>query len=83
LVRGVIAAKVKSTDGRISAKRFVPIAQAAGYAGSARNFRQTLADAKKQWRRDRRKFRRWLPTPGESSSSIGPTRVAGMCSVRW
>lgn len=35
-VRHVIDEKVKATDGRISAKRLLPIAQAAGYEGSAR-----------------------------------------------
>ena len=38
-VSGVIWEKVRSTDGRISAKRLLPVAQAAGYRGSARNFR--------------------------------------------
>ncbi|MDF2711434.1 MAG: hypothetical protein K0R62_7086 [Nonomuraea muscovyensis] len=28
-----------------------PLAQAAGYAGSARNFRRLVAEAKKTWRR--------------------------------
>lgn len=35
----MIAEKVRATDGRISAKRLLPIARAAGYEGSARNFR--------------------------------------------
>jgi hypothetical protein len=49
-VREVIAAKVRSTDGRISAKRLLPVAQAAGYTGSPRNFRRAVADARR-WRR--------------------------------
>ena len=64
-VRGVIAEKVRATDGRISAKRLLPVAQAAGYRGSARNLRRAVADAKSRWRRDRRVFRPWVPTPGE------------------
>ena len=32
-VKDVIAEKVRATDGRISAKRLLPIAQAAGYSG--------------------------------------------------
>lgn len=64
-VRDVIAEKVRATDGRISAKRLLPIAQAAGYAGSARNFRRAVAEAKAAWRRQRRVFRPWVPTPGE------------------
>jgi transposase len=62
---GVIEEKVKATDGRISAKRLLPVAQAAGYTGSARNFRRAVAEAKARWRRQRRVFRPWLPTPGE------------------
>ena len=53
-VRGVIDDKVRSTDGRISAKRLLPIAQAAGYTGSARNFRRAVAESKARWRRQRR-----------------------------
>lgn len=64
-VAGVIAEKVKATDGRISAKRLLPVAQAAGYAGSARNFRRAVAAAKAAWRRQRRIYRPWVPTPGE------------------
>jgi transposase len=65
VVRAVIDDKVKGTDGRISAKRLLPIAQAAGYTGSARNFRRAVAESKARWRRQRRVFRPWTPTPGE------------------
>jgi transposase len=64
-VRDVIADKVRATDGRISAKRLLPIARAGGYTGSARNFRRAVADAKQTWRRQRRVFRPWQPLPGE------------------
>lgn len=50
-VRELIGEKVRASDGRISAKRLLPIAQAAGYRGSARNFRRAVADAKAVWRR--------------------------------
>ena len=81
-VHDVIAEKVRATDGRISAKRLLPMAQAAGYTGSARNFRRAVADAKQTWRRDRRVFRPWLPTPGEHLVIDWTTRAAGMCSAR-
>lgn len=64
-VRGLIAEKVKATDGRITAKRLLPAARAAGYTGSARNFRRAVAAEKAEWRRRRRTYRPWLPTPGE------------------
>lgn len=64
-VTGVIWEKVRATDGRISAKRLLPIARAAGYSGSARNFRRAVAEVKAAWRRQRRVFRPWVPTPGE------------------
>ncbi|MEV4415693.1 IS21 family transposase [Catellatospora sp. NPDC049609] len=57
--------KVKSTDGRITAKRLLPIARAAGYEGSARTFRRTVAEQKARWKRLRRVYRPWAPTPGE------------------
>jgi hypothetical protein len=42
IVAGVVAAKVRKTKGRISAKRLLPEARAAGYTGSARNFRRLV-----------------------------------------
>jgi transposase len=65
VVRDVIAEKVRATDGRISAKRLLPAARAAGYVGSARNFRRAVADAKRRWARQRRIYRPWVPVPGE------------------
>jgi len=49
-VREVVVQKVKASKGRISAKRLLPVARAAGYVGSDRNFRRLVADVKKQWR---------------------------------
>jgi transposase len=60
----LVAARVKATAGRISAKRLLPAARAAGYAGSARNFRRLVAEAKGAWRRDHHRGRRpavWSP----------------------
>ena len=37
----------RSRQGRISAKRLLPIARAAGYDGSARNFRRLVAEQKR------------------------------------
>jgi len=66
LVAELAADRVAVTKGRISAKRLLPAARAAGYAGSARNFRRLVAEAKRTWRRDNHRGRRpavW--TPGE------------------
>jgi transposase len=46
-----VAEKVVKTQGRITAKRLLPVARAAGYEGSARNFRRLVARAKDEWRR--------------------------------
>ena len=64
-VAKLIGEKVRSSDGRISAKRLLPIAKAGGYAGSARNFRRAVAKAKAEWRGQRRVYRPWVATPGE------------------
>jgi transposase len=56
--------KVDRTHGKISAKRLLPAARAAGYAGSARNFRRLVAAQKRAWRRDHHRGRRpgvWAP----------------------
>ena len=36
----LVATRVKSSKGKMSAKRLLPVARAAGYEGSARNFRR-------------------------------------------
>jgi hypothetical protein len=64
-VQQLIAERVRASDGRISAKRLLPIAQAAGYVGSARNLRRAVAEAKATWRRQRRTYRPWVAVPGE------------------
>jgi transposase len=61
----LIAERVRSTDGRISAKRLLAPCQAAGYGGSLRHLRRAVAEAKAAHRRVRRVYRPWQPVPGE------------------
>src|SRR3984957_19293028 len=63
-VAELVAASVERTKGRITAKRLLPVAAAAGYVGSARNFRRLVADAKDRWRAKNHRGRRpgvWAP----------------------
>lgn len=63
-VSEIVAEQVRLSQGRIEAKRLLPAARAAGYAGSDRNFRRLVSTAKKQWRRDHHRGRRpavWKP----------------------
>jgi len=63
-VAALVAERVEKTSGRISAKRLLPAARAAGYAGSPRNFRRLVAAAKQAWRREHHRGRRpavWSP----------------------
>lgn len=63
-VRDLVAQAVKSSRGRISAKRLLPRARAAGYGGSDRNFRRLVAQEKQAWRREHGRGRRpavWAP----------------------
>lgn len=63
-VRDVVAERVAKTHGRITAKRLMPVAVAAGYDGSARNLRRLVADEKKKWRTSNHRGRRpgvWSP----------------------
>src|SRR5580692_3178976 len=63
-VRTLVTDRVRTSAGRISAKRLLPAARAAGYAGSARNFRRLVAEAKGQWRAGHHRGRRpavWSP----------------------
>jgi len=49
-VADLVTEQVAKTVGKISAKRLLPAARAAGYEGSDRNFRRLVADAKRAWR---------------------------------
>jgi transposase len=63
-VRDVVADRVAKTQGRITAKRLLPVAVAAGYSGSGRNFRRLVAEEKRKWRQSNRRGRRpgvWAP----------------------
>lgn len=64
-LRDIVAARLAATDGRISAKRLLPLCRAAGYEGSARHLRRAVAEARREHRRDRRVYRPWQPVPGE------------------
>jgi transposase len=89
-VRELVKARVAKTHGRISAKRLLPAATAAGYEGSARNFRRLVAAEKLAWRSEHHRGRRpavW--EPGDALvidwGEIGPLFV--FCAVlawsRW
>ncbi|MEE3754034.1 IS21 family transposase [Mycobacterium intracellulare] len=63
-VADLVAERVEKSAGRMSAKRMLPIAKAAGYDGSARNFRRLVAEAKVLWRNEHHRGRRpavWSP----------------------
>jgi hypothetical protein len=64
-VADLVAARVKATSGRISAKRLLPAARAAGYAGSARNFRRLVAEAREP------------PGPAELTMDVNRVKRAG------
>jgi transposase len=63
-VAELVAERVAKSQGRISAKRLLPIARAAGYEGSDRNFRRLVAESKVLWRNMHHRGRRpavWSP----------------------
>ncbi|MFS0900241.1 MULTISPECIES: IS21 family transposase [Mycolicibacterium] len=63
-VADLVAERVEKSHGRISAKRVLPKARAAGYTGSDRNFRRLVAEAKTLWRSENHRGRRpavWEP----------------------
>jgi hypothetical protein len=60
----LVTDRVAKTKGRISAKRLLPAAWAAGYTGSARNFRRLVSTQKRWWRNENHRGRRpavWSP----------------------
>jgi len=83
-VRDLVAARVEKTKARISAKRLLPVARAAGYGGSARNFRRLVAEEKANWRTENHRGRRpGIWEPGDVLAidwgAIGPLHV--FCAV--
>jgi hypothetical protein len=68
VVASLVADRVAETRAKISAKRLLPVAQTAGYAGSARNFRRLVAEKKRAWRAEqgRREHRPGVWLPGET-----------------
>src|SRR5271166_3787632 len=63
-VAELVAERVAKSAGRMSAKRMLPIARAAGYEGSERNFRRLVAVSKTLWRSENHRGRRpavWSP----------------------
>ena len=64
VVRVLVADAVSAGKGRVSAKRLLPKARAAGYAGSDRNFRRLVAAERRRYRRVNGHARRpavWAP----------------------
>src|SRR3974390_811136 len=59
----LITERVRLTDGRISAKRLLPVAEAAGYVGSRRTFERAVRKAKEAGKVKRREDRPGGPTP--------------------
>ena len=60
----LVSERVERSKGRITAKRLLPAARAAGYEGSARNLRRLVAARKALWRKDNHRGRRpavWSP----------------------
>jgi hypothetical protein len=74
-VAEMVAERVEKSQGRMSAKRMLPIARAAGYDGSARNFRRLVSEAKLLWRNDCFCSARCGRSPGGTSSRSPPTNA--------
>lgn len=86
VVRDLVAKRVDDTKTKISAKRLLPEARAAGYEGSDRNFRRLVAAEKKAWRVRKAYQRRpavWVP--GETLvidwGTIPGTGIKVFCAV--
>jgi transposase len=63
-VAEIVRARIARTNGRITAKRLLPEVVAAGYSGSARNFRRLVAEEKNRYRQGNHRGRRpgvWAP----------------------
>ncbi|MGH8923577.1 MAG: IS21 family transposase [Acidimicrobiia bacterium] len=86
VVRDVVAKRVADTKTKVTAKRLLPEARAAGYLGSDRNFRRLVAAEKRAWRAKNAYQRRpgvWVP--GETLvidwGTIPGTGIKVFCAV--
>lgn len=86
LVSELVAKRVDDTKAKITAKRLLPEARAAGYGGSDRNLRRLVAAEKKVWRAKKAYQRRpgvW--TPGQMLvidwGTIPGTGIKVFCAV--
>jgi transposase len=65
IARKVVVEKIAETKGRMTAKRLLPIARAAGYSGSARNFRRLVSEVRKAFKVEQGRHQRrpavWVP----------------------
>lgn len=94
-VRALVATEIKDTHGKISEKRLLPKAVAAGYEGSGRNFRRLIAQERSKFKQSQAIARTRRPavwSPGEHlvldwgvlggctcSALSWPGRGAGSC----
>lgn len=90
VVARLVVEKVNDTAAKISAKRLLPVARAAGYVGSDRSFRRLVADAKRQWRIGQARAAGRRPaiwTPGEvlaidwGTELVAGRRIHVFCAV--
>ena len=68
-VRTLVATKIDQTKGKISAKRLLPAARAAGYEGSDRNFRRLVAQERGKYRQAQARERSRRPAVRKNSDS--------------
>ena len=65
IARHVVTDKIVETKGKMTAKRLLPIARAAGYSGSARNFRRLVAEVRRAFKLEQGRHQRrpavWVP----------------------
>lgn len=86
VVRDLVAKRVEATKAKLTAKRLLPEARAAGYVGSDRNFRRLVAAEKKTWRtRNAYQRRPGVWSPGEMLvidwGTISGTGIKVFCAV--
>ena len=87
IARRVVSEKIAETKGKMTAKRLLPIARAAGYSGSARNFRRLVSEVRKAYRVEQGRHQRrpaiWVPgaTVVIDWGTIAGTDVHVFCAV--
>ena len=80
LVRHVVTEKIVETKGKMTAKRLLPFARAAGYSGSARIFRRLVSEVRKAFKIEQGRHHESTGLLHQITGGVGPLFPVRRCA---